>query len=336
MTSIFSSPEPRGGPGALAPVGTDAVVPFAVEALDARGRAVLLGEALDKVLSRHDYPEPVARLLGEMVVLTVLLGTSLKFDGKFIVQAHTDGPVSLLVVDFVTPDRIRAYARFDAEAVARAAAGSAARPEDLLGRGTLALTVDQGPHMQRYQGIVQLDGASLEDIARNYFRQSEQIPTEVRLAVGRLAERGENGRVQRSWRAGGVLAQFLPDSPERARMGDLHPGEVPEGVHIDVPDEDDAWAEIKALMGTIEDDELIDAAVGVHGLLYRLFHERGVRVFEAQGVHEQCTCSRRKVRAVIGSLSAGERAGAVRDGRIEITCEFCSTVYRFAEEELEA
>ncbi len=335
MTSIFSSPERQGVSAVPGSVGMDAVVPFAVEALDARGRAVLMGDALDAVLSRHDYPEPVARLLGEMVVLTVLLGTSLKFDGKFIVQAQTDGPVSLLVVDFVTPDRIRAYARFDAEAVADAVARNAAQPEDLLGHGTLALTVDQGAHMQRYQGIVQLDGASLEEIARNYFRQSEQIPTEVRLAVGRLSRRGADGAVTQSWRAGGILAQFLPDAPERSRMADLHPGEAPDGVEIDVPDEDDAWAEVKALIGTVDDDELIDEAVGVHALLYRLFHERGVRVFDVQDVHEQCTCSRDKVRSVIGSLSADDRAEAMRDGRIEITCEFCSTVYEFDAGELE-
>lgn len=336
MTNIFSSPNPQSASGALSPVGMDAVVPFAVEALDARGRAVLLGDALDKVLSRHDYPEPVARLLGEMVVLTVLLGTSLKFEGKFIVQTQTDGPVSLLVVDFVTPDRIRAYARFDTDAVEAAVARDAARPEDLLGHGTLALTVDQGAHMQRYQGIVQLDGASLEEIARNYFRQSEQIPTEVRLAVGRLSERGGNGALRRSWRAGGIVAQFLPDAPERSRVADLHPGEAPEGVEIHQIDDDDAWAEVKALIGTVDDDELIDEAVGVHALLFRLFHERGVRVFDAQPVHEQCTCSHERVRSVIASLSPEERAEVVSDGSIEITCEFCSTVYRFAEEDLEA
>ncbi len=122
MSNPLSKPAGIDVTGGPAPVGLDAVVPFSVDALEARGRAVLLGDALDAVLARHDYPEPVARLLGEMVVLTVLLGTSLKFSGKFIVQAQTDGPVSLLVVDFVTPDRIRGYARFDADAVGAAVA----------------------------------------------------------------------------------------------------------------------------------------------------------------------------------------------------------------------
>ncbi|MBC8129009.1 MAG: Hsp33 family molecular chaperone HslO, partial [Rhizobiaceae bacterium] len=197
--------------------GDDAVVPFAVEALDARGRAVQLGAMLDDILGRHDYPEPVARLLAEMIVLTVLLGTSLKFDGKFIAQTQTDGPVDLLVVDFTTPSSVRAYARFDAERVAASVAAGRTDPETLLGIGTMALTVDQGGHSQRYQGIVELSGASLEEVAEGYFRQSEQIPTTLRLAVGRIARRGEGGGFRESWRAGGILAQFLPEAPERMR-----------------------------------------------------------------------------------------------------------------------
>lgn len=329
MTNIFKTPAGMAQSVDPAPVGLDAVVPFQVDALDARGRAVLLGDALDVILSRHDYPEPVARLLGEMTVLTVLLGSSLKFDGRFIVQTQTNGPVSLLVVDFATAGTVRAYAKFDAEKVAAAQAAGKALPEDLLGPGTLALTVDQGAYMQRYQGVVALDGASLEEIARNYFRQSEQIPTEVRLAVGRLSTRSENGRMQQRWRAGGIVAQFLPDSPDRMRVADLHPGEAPEGAVIHELEDDDAWAEVKALLGTVEDDELIDESVGVHTLLFRLFHERGVRVNDAQPIAEKCTCSRDKVAAVLDTLSAADKAEAEKNGVITITCEFCSTVYEF-------
>lgn len=333
MSDISSTPAGLDQPADPMPVGLDAVVPFQVDALDARGRAVLLGDALDAILSRHAYPEPVARLLGEMAVLTVLLGSSLKFEGKFIVQAQTDGPVSLLVVDFVTPGAVRGYARFDAEEVAAAEAAGKALPEDLLGHGTLALTVDQGAHMQRYQGIVQLDGASLEEIARNYFRQSEQIPTEVRLAVGRLSTRAADGSVAQSWRAGGIVAQFLPEAPERMRHADLHPGDAPEGTEIHELEDDDAWAEVKALLATIDDDELIDEGVGVHRLLFRLFHERGVRVYDPQAIGERCTCSREKVAAVLESLSDADKAEAGTDGTITITCEFCSTAYTFRTED---
>lgn len=323
--------------GALAPAQIDEVIPFQIDGLDARGRAVLLGPTLTDILSRHDYPDPVARLLGEMVVLTVLLGTSLKFTGKMIVQSQTDGPVSLLVVDFVTPDAIRAYARFDAEKVAQAINAGNTQPIDMLGKGLLALTLDQGEYMNRYQGVVTLDGSTLEEIARNYFRQSEQIPTEVRIAVGKLTERSENGDAKTTWRAGGVLAQFLPESEDRIRQRDLHPGEAPEGTELlsDEPEDDDAWAEVKALIGTIADEELLDENLGAHGVLYRLFHERGVRVFEGQSVVDRCSCSREKVADVLRSFSPEQRADSVQDGKISIVCEFCSESYAFAPDEIE-
>lgn len=163
--------------------GDDAVVPFEVAALDIRGRAVQLGPMLDAILTRHDYPQPVARLLAEAMVLTALLGSSLKFEGKFIFQTRSDGPVTMLVCDFTPPSAIRAYAHFHEEKLAQLITENRTSPAELLGKGTLALTVDQGLDMQRYHGIVALDGSSLEEIAHAYFDQSEQIPTRVRLGA---------------------------------------------------------------------------------------------------------------------------------------------------------
>lgn len=322
--------------GKLTPVQLDEVVPFNIDALDARGRAVLLGPSLTAILDRHDYPEPVARLLGEMTVLTVLLGTSLKFSGKLIVQTQTDGPVSLLVVDFVSPDAIRAYARFDADQVSAAIEAGNTLPTEMLGKGMLALTVDQGKYMNRYQGMVQLDGSSLEEIARNYFKQSEQIPTEIKLAVGKLITRDSDGNPQTEWRAGGMLAQFLPESEERMRQRDLHPGDAPQEADLSAYeiDDDEAWAEVKALVGTIDDSELIDEDLGVHKLLYRLFHERGVRVFEGNAVVDQCSCSREKVESLLRSFTPEQRDESVENGKISINCEFCSTLYEFDPVEL--
>ena len=313
--------------------GDDAVVPFSVESLDARGRAVQLGAMLDDILGRHDYPEPVARLLAEMIVLTVLLGTSLKFDGKFIAQTQTDGPVDLLVVDFATPSSVRAYARFDAERVAAAEAAGETDPEKLLGNGTMALTVDQGGYSQRYQGIVALEGASLEKVAEGYFRQSEQIPTTVRLAVARIARRGESG-FRETWRAGGLIAQFLPEASERMRLPDLPGGDAPEGADDLLDFEpDDAWTEVKALVDTVHASELADPEVGVARLLFRLFHERGVRVFPPTAVEDDCTCSRERIKEVLSNFSATEIEESVEDGKIEVTCEFCGESYDFTPEE---
>jgi len=167
-----------------APISADDTIqPFEVAALDLRGRVVRLGPAVDEILGRHDYPAPVAKLLGEALVLTALLGSSLKLTGRFILQTQTDGPVRMLVVDFATPDRLRACATFDRARVDAAIAAGEASPGSLMGRGHLAMTIDQGPDMSRYQGLVALDGGTLEDAAHEYFHRSEQIPTRVRLAV---------------------------------------------------------------------------------------------------------------------------------------------------------
>src|SRR4029077_1584457 len=142
----------------------DAVLPFEVDALDLSGRLARLRPALDEVLAKHDYPAPGGKLLGEAIVLTTLLGSSLKFEGRFILQTQTDGPVSFIIVDFQAPDRLRAYARFDAKRLREGQDSGA-----LLGRGHLAMTIDQGSDMSRYQGMVALEGGSLEDAAHEYF-----------------------------------------------------------------------------------------------------------------------------------------------------------------------
>src|ERR1700744_5988177 len=185
----------------------DTILPFAVKALDVRGRIVRLGPAVDAILSNHDYPPPIAKLLGEAIVLTVMLGTALKFEGRFILQTQSDGPVRMLVVDFTSPGKVRACARFDADRVAAAIAANEADPGKLLGHGHLAMTIDQGPEMSRYQGLVPLDGGGLEQAAHEYFLRSEQIPTRVRLAVAEEFRSG-NGAPRRHWRAGGILLQF--------------------------------------------------------------------------------------------------------------------------------
>jgi len=253
------------------------------------------------------------------MVLTALLGTSLKFDGKFILQTSTDGPVNLLVADFQTPSGLRAYARFDDEKLEQAIKDGKVAPEQLLGKGTLALTIDQGAHMQRYQGIVALDGSNLEEIARNYFDQSEQIPTDVRLAVATLVDRNSEGQPKQSWRAGGVLVQHLPKASLDIDEKKLEKSKVT----------DNNWTEVKALTQTIESAELTDPQVGTERLLYRLFHEHGVRVFQPTPIVDHCSCSREKVENVLKNFSAEELDSSVENGEITVKCEFCSTVYRF-------
>jgi molecular chaperone Hsp33 len=316
---------------APAPNATDdTILPFEVAALDLRGRVVRLGPALDDILSRHDYPAPISKLLGEAIVLTVLLGASLKFEGRFILQTKTDGPVRMLVVDYRSPGQVRACAQFDAAAVGDASSKSAG---ELMGRGHLAMTIDQGQDMNRYQGLVALAGGGLEDAAHEYFLRSEQIPTRVRLAVAEELSASAGGPRHR-WRAGGMLLQFLPKTAERMRGPDLDPGDAPEGMTAPEIPEDDAWVEGRSLIGTVKDIELIDPDLSSERLLYRLFHEHGVRVFKASGVEAKCSCSRDSVTNMLKSFSADDRGHMVENGVISVTCEFCNTKYVFAPAEV--
>jgi molecular chaperone Hsp33 len=315
----------------------DRVVPFTVPDLDVRGRVVRLGSSIDTILDRHDYPEPVSRVLGEAAALTVLLGTALKIEGRFQLQTKSDGPIAMMVVDFNAPDNYRAVAHVDEAKLEQALASGALATGDLLGEGHLAMTVDQGSQTTRYQGVVALNRQSLEEAAHQYFRQSEQIPSRIRLGVGSIVT-GEG----RQWRAGGMLVQFMPHSPDRLRAADLHPGDAPEGHEILAsadPDgiSDDAWAEARSLVETVEDHELLDPLLESERLLYRLFHERGARVFEPVTVHESCRCSRERVLGMLRGFSAEDRRAMVADdGTLGVTCEFCSRRYVFEAAEVEA
>jgi molecular chaperone Hsp33 len=306
-----------------------------VAKLDLRGRVVRLGPAVDQILARHAYPQPVAKLLGEAVVLTVMLGSALKTEGRFILQTQSDGPVRMLVVDFTAPDKVRACARFDKDRVAAAISSGEAGGGPLLGKGHLAMTIDKGPDMNRYQGLVTLNGGSLEDVAQEYFFRSEQIPTRVRLAVAEELRAGSGGATHR-WRAGGIMLQFLPRAAKRARVTDLNVGHAPDGREPHAVEEDDAWAEGQALISTAEDIELIDPSLSSEQLVYRLFHEPGVRVFRASPLRAECSCSRDNVEAMLKSFSQDDRDHMVEDGKISVTCEFCSASYQFAPGDVEA
>lgn len=305
----------------------DRILPFAVEPLDVRGRVVRLGSAVDNILMQHKYPAPVARVVGEAAALTVLLGSALKMEGRFQLQTKSDGFIDMLVVDFDAPDRIRAFARYDEKKLA-----DAPKSGDLLGKGHLAFTIDRGSETSRYQGIVALEGQGLEAAAHQYFRQSEQIPTLVRLAVAESVT-GDGA----AWRAGGLMVQFLPGSPERQRRIDLDPGDAPGGYKAETPEPDDAWNEAQALAETIEDHELVDPTLSSERLLFRLFHERGVKVFAPQSVRDACRCSRDGIDAMLRRFTPQERTDMIGDdGKIGVTCEFCSTHRAFDPKDFDA
>jgi molecular chaperone Hsp33 len=297
------------------------VIPFAIKPLGVRGRIVRLGTVIDDILSRHDYPEPVSALVAESVALTALLGSALKFDGKFIIQTKTTGPVNMIVADYVSPGGVRGCAKYSGPRI-----DELSKPDQkqLLGEGILGMTVDQGQDMERYQGIVELGSSTLSDAAHTYFMQSEQIPTRLRLAAGPLLARGEK---QTHWRAGAILVQHLPSEGGSSPIPEMQ-GDVPEGQEIEVT-EDDNWVKARLLLDTIQDHELLDPTLTAEEILYRLYHEDGVTVYPAIPISRHCTCSAEAVLSMLQNFSSKDRGDMVKDEQIEVTCEFCSTPYRF-------
>jgi molecular chaperone Hsp33 len=293
----------------------DNVVPFAVEPLDVRGRVARLGASIDHILAKHNYPTPVARLLAEAAALTVLLATSLKIEGRFQLQTRSDGAIGMLVVDFDAPDRLRALARFDAQKLSETGVA-----EDLIGAGYLAVTLDQGDDMSRYQGIVALQGQGLEEAAQRYFDQSVQIPTRVRLAAAESIT-GAGPK----WRAGGLMTQFLPRSPNAIMHPALETAGTLDRLRLEASFADDAWNETEARLATIRVDELVDPQLSSERLLYRLFHDQGVKVFSPHPIRAACRCSSERIREMLSRFTPQERREMTGDdGMISVTCEFCS------------
>ena len=299
---------------AAATPADDLAAAFQIEGWPVRGRIVRLGPTIDAILSAHDYPEPVAALLGEACALAALVGSSLKFEGRLIVQAQGDGPVRYVVADYDTDGRMRGYCRFDADEVAAASQGFA-RPgaRSLLGQGMFVMTLDRGADFERTQGITPIEGESLSLAAEHYFQQSEQIPTRVRLAVGTATT-----EVGTAWRAGGALIQLIAGDEARGST-------------------EEAWDRSRALFQTLADDELLDPTITPEILLFRLFHEDGVRLEDARPLKAVCRCSKERIGAVLASFDTVELADMVEDdGKIRVTCEYCSTVYELEPEEVAA
>lgn len=304
----------------------DNVLPFDIKPLGVRGRVVRLGPVIDDILQRHDYPPAVSALLAEALALTAMLGTTLKFEGKFILQTKTDGPVDMIVTDFVSPNGIRGYARFDK---AKLVVLDKPTQAQLLGKGYLAMTIDQGSDMDRYQGIVPLDGGTLSEAADTYFRQSEQIPSRLKLASGPMMVAGDK---QGHWRSGAIIVQHLPSEGGMSPVP-FSSGDAPEGAD-EQPAENDNWVKARLLTDTVEAHELLDPTVSSETLLYRLYHEDGVTVYPVTHLVRHCTCSVETVTEMLKRFPESDRADMVENGEIKVTCEFCSTAYRFKPEEL--
>jgi len=301
----------------------DLILPFQIEATALRGRLVRFNTAVDKIITQHGYPDAVASLLCEAVTLASLLAGALKYEGVFTLQTKGEGAVKLIVADVTSAGAVRGYAQYDADALAAAGTDGPPVPR-LLGNGYLAFTVDQGENTDRYQGIVALDGGTLAECAAHYFAQSEQIATGLKLAVKR-GEPDADGKPG-PWRAGGLMIQRLP--AEGGEAGNPTP-HAHEG-------DDEGWNRALSYLGSCTSAELTDPALPAEDLLYRLFHEDGVRAWPAHRLQALCRCSRERISRVLRSLPREEMTGLEVDGKVTVDCEFCSTQYQFTPAQIEA
>ena len=296
---------------------SDFVQSFQIEGMNVRGRVVHLTDVAQRVLGAHNYPDIVSGLVAEALTLAALLGDSLKFDGMLTLQTRSAGPVRMIVADYATPGTLRACATFDREAVE--ALGPSPSFAALVGEGSLAIAIDQGDEMERYQGVVPLDGRGLSESAVGYFDRSEQIPTAIKVTAAMLSVRGASAGP--AWRSGGIMIQNL------AALGG-----TPTMARVDI---EEAWTRASALFATVDRVELVDPQVASERLLYRLFHEDGVRAFSHKPLSFACRCSAERVMRVLASYSREELDDLVEDdGAINATCEFCATSYRFKPDEL--
>ncbi|MEO5375140.1 MAG: Hsp33 family molecular chaperone HslO [Alphaproteobacteria bacterium] len=289
--------------------GDDLVVSFQIDAGAFRGRLVRLGASFGRIIDGHDYPPPVAAVVGETLTLAAALADMLKFDGLFSLQIQGDGPIRMVVADVTSTGDMRAHATFDRAALDSATRNGGSVP-DLFGKGFLAFTVDQGPDSERYQGIVELTGDRLADCAHQYFRQSEQLETSIRLAVRRPEHSGQ------PWAAAALMLQRMPIGP---------------GAPILTAEQaDESWRTALILLDTLTEGELLDPVLTPPQLLYRLFHAAGLQVHPARSLRARCRCSREKVERTLRSFPRAEIEDMRQpDGLVAVTCEFCKARYDF-------
>jgi molecular chaperone Hsp33 len=301
------------------------VLPFQIEASALRGRAVRLGEALDTILHRHAYPKAVAEALAEALAIASLLAATLKFEGVFTLQTKGDGPVRLMVADVTSTGNLRGYAQFDEARVKALGEGTHSVPK-LFGAGYLAFTVDQGDAAERYQGIVELDGATLAECAHHYFRQSEQFEAGIKVAVAAKPAPGDGAVL--NWRAGALMIQRLP--PEDAQ-GSAEGGEKAiDAVKREA--EEEGWRRAIILMGSAKSAELVDPDLPPWKLVDRLFLAEGVAIYRPIELKHVCRCSPERMRGALRSIPRAEIEDLRDpDGAVRMTCEFCNTTHAFAD-----
>ena len=290
------------------PIFQDTCLPFQIEGQDIKGRVVRLSSSVNEILVNHKYPDHVAKLVGQSLAFTALIGSLMKYDGILTMQMKGDGPFRVLVCDFhkegeANAGNVRGYASFEENLEMND------NISELFGENSyMAITIDQGKFMERYQGIVSLDGESLTDAAEEYFRSSEQLPTKVMLSC----DKDENG----VWQAGAIMIQHYARNTE-------------EEYNREEETTKDEWNTASVFLSSLKKTELLDKHLSLQNLLIRMYHETGVRIFNHTDVAAGCRCSEDKIRTVLASLDLEELNDIAEGGKINVTCDFCTTNHQF-------
>ncbi len=302
------------------------VQPFQVETLELRGRFVRLGSTLNDIIKRHNYPYPAAKLLAEALTLTACLANAMKYEGVFTIQAMGDGPIPLLVSDITNTGAIRGYVNINEEKLKELYGNLDKVDKDvnlaiphLMGQGHLAFTMNSKLHKDRYQGIVELTGESLTDCVHHYFHQSEQIETVIKVAADQVKE--ENGKLV--WRSCAIMLQRLP-AEEKDKFSQSELKQMEED-----------WNRALVFLGSSTADEMLSPTLAPSHLMYRLFNEDGVRVFEPLPIQDKCQCDKKRMENVLKSMTEEELEEAMVDGVVTVTCQFCSKTREYTRKKLD-
>ncbi|MFT6083823.1 MAG: molecular chaperone Hsp33 [Alphaproteobacteria bacterium] len=291
----------------------DFILPFQIDKADIVGRVIRSQKSISRILTRHNYDKPVAQLLGEALLLVTLLGSGMKLKHRIILQIKGDGALPMLVADYYADGSLRGYVECDDALYKKWTGGDSVNPFLLIGKGHLAITIDHGDNTRPYQGIVPLEGESLANAVLAYIEGSDQILSSLKLII---QQKDYNGIKQ--WYGAAMLIQKLGTSGEALKGDDNN------------PEKDEKWTHIKALFHTLSDDELLDNDLPVDRLLFRLFHEDGVRVFDEKDIKFDCKCDKERLEAVLKhSKKEDLKEMADENGMLEVDCQFCQNKYQF-------
>ncbi len=283
-----------------------------------RGAITRNFNVIQDILNRKKYPQNVSLLLAEAITLTNLLASVIKYEGIFTLQIKGDAAIKTIVVDETSDGKIRAYARFDEQELNNVSYENIKNRGSvpaLLGAGYMIFTMDNSDGTQRYQGMVELEGNTLADCAHKYFQKSEQIKTAIKIAVA-------FSDTDKSWKSAGMLLQKMPENG-----GNKNILKSKEEI-------DDAWNTDVILMGSLTDQELLDEKLSPENILYRLYHEQDVFLFNEKILTFHCRCSRNRIIGVLKSFSEKDLQDMKKNNKISVTCEFCGKTYDITENDL--